>query len=46
MGLGDDSGDKNIGTLFRDVKYYVVGNIPHSVSDHYIHIAEVWNRSH
>jgi len=31
MGLGDDS-NNSLGTLFKDVKYYVVGSIPSSVS--------------
>jgi len=33
MGLGDNLDDNFLGTLFKDVKYYVVGSIPSSVSD-------------
>lgn len=33
MGVDDDSGEQKLGTLFRDVKYYVVGNIPQSVEN-------------
>jgi len=32
MSLSNNTDGRNVGTLFKNVKYYVVGNIPQSVS--------------
>ena len=44
MGLGDDLDESCLGTLFKDVKYYVVGSIPSSVSaGHFLTCSEAEN---
>ena len=41
MELSEYGAEQNFGTLFKDVKYYVVGNIPPSVSDYWLKFCEV-----